>query len=171
MKYLWLDYRDWLINLCNFRKKGYDKLLTQLHFSPFEVVLERDINRVQDGLSFRQQFLSENGINGDFYDQPCSILEVLVALAVRIDGEYIGNPADPHPDQIFWEMICNLGLNKFDNKHYNSDFIYEILGKFVGRAYNFDGNGGIFPLKNVQNDQRKVEIWSQMMAYLNENYV
>lgn len=171
MRNLWLDYRDWLINLCHFRRKGYDQLMTQLHFSPFEIVLKRDHNRLQDGLSFRQQFLNENGINGDFSDHPGGILEVLVALAVRIDGEFIGNPSDPAPDYIFWEMICNLGLDKFDDKHYNSDYVYEILGKFVRREYDFNGRGGLFPLKNVQNDQRKVEIYYQMLAYLSENYV
>lgn len=170
MNNLWLDYRDWLINLCHFNKKGYDELLTQLHFSPFEVILDRDDNRVQDGLSFRQQFLNENGINGDFYDHPCGILEVLVALSIRIDNEFVGNPVDPHPEMLFWMMICNLGLDKFDNKHYNSDFIYEILGRFVSRQYDFNGNGGIFPLKNARNDQRKNEIWNQMLAYVSENF-
>ena len=68
-------------------------------------------------------------------------------------------------------MICNLGLDKFDDKHYNSDYVYEILGKFVRREYDFNGRGGLFPLKNVQNDQRKVEIYYQMLAYLSENYV
>lgn len=170
---MWLNYRNWLLNICNFSISGYDKLMEQLHESPFEAVLERDNNRIKDGLDLRQRFLIENGINGNFYEHPVSVLEVLIALAIRIDSEFLGNPNDPRPDFIFWDMIRNLGLDKFDNKHYNSDEIYRILGIWINRTYDFYGNGSIFPLnkKSGCSDQRKNEIWTQMTAYINTNFM
>jgi hypothetical protein len=32
------------------------------------------------------------------------------------------------------------------------------------------GLGGMFPLEDPREDQRAIEIWYQMMAYINENY-
>ena len=174
MNKIWSDYKIWLIKMCRINRIGYNHLIDQLHNSPFEAVLERDNNRINDGLDLRHRFLIENGINGDFFDHPAGILEVLIALAVRIDSEFLGNPMDPHPDIMFWEMICNLGLDKFDDKHYNSDEIYRILGIWINREYDFYGNGGVFPIpkthKNVQN-QREIELWMQMTAYINVNFM
>lgn len=164
------EYYNWLLYSTNFDNNRYDLLMRELFNSPFEVVLERDSNRIDDCLALRSQFLYEKGIKGDFLDFPPNILELLISLAIRIDNEYLGNPNDPHPEIMFWEMICNLGLNKFDNSHFNSDLIYEILSIFVGRKYDKNGFGGIFPLKKSTQNVQKMEIASQMKAYLNENY-
>lgn len=165
---IWDDYRDWLIYQVNFKKKGYNLLIDELHNSPFEYILPRDENRMDDARSFRSSFFYEQGLDGAFIDHPIGILEVLVALAIRIENEYIGDPGNPHPEHIFWEMICNLGLNKFDNSHFNSDYIYEILSIWINREFDFNGNGSIFPLRARKKDQRKEEIWGQMKAYLSE---
>ena len=37
------------------------------------------------------------------------------------------------------------------------------------RSYAFDGYGGLFPLRKPHQDQRNIEIWYQMQAYLMEN--
>lgn len=163
-------YYEWLLYSVNFNDKGYNLLMKELFNSPFEVVLERDNNRIDDCMALREQFLYGEGLKGDFLDFPANILELLVSLAIRIDNEYIGNPNDPHPEIIFWEMICNLGLDKFDNLRFNSGLIYEILGVFVGRKYDKNGNGGLFPLPKTNTDQREIELASQMKAYLNIHY-
>lgn len=165
---LWNEYKNWLIYKVNFTKKGYDLLLNELHNSPFEAILDRDTNRIEDGEALRSSFFYEQRLNGDFMDQEIGVLEVLVALAIRIDDEYLGNPVTPHPEIIFWEMICNLGLNKCDNSHFNRDYIYEKLAIWINREFDFYGNGSIFPLRACNFDQKSVEIWSQMKAYLNE---
>jgi hypothetical protein len=155
----------------NIGRKGFDLLLEELLDSPFEVIIDRDSNRLKDGENIRKAFFTENGVSGMFIDHEISVLEVILALAIRIDQEYTGNPRNPHPELIFWELLGNLGLDKFDNIHFNSDIIYEILGIFINREYDFNGNGGLFPLKNPICDQREVELWSQAMAYLSENWV
>ena len=38
------------------------------------------------------------------------------------------------------------------------------------RRYLEDGDGGLFPLKCPRKDQRRVEIWYQMSAWVIENY-
>ena len=44
------------------------------------------------------------------------------------------------------------------------------LDGFINRQYEANGEGGLFPLKGVCEDQREVEIWYQMNAYLYEHH-
>ena len=171
MDKIWIDYNDWLLKFCNFKQSGYRKLINQLSESPFEAILDRDLNRLYDGENLRRHFLSENGIHGDFCSHPVSILEVLIALAVRIDDEYTGNPNNPRPDLVFWEMICNLGLDKYDDKHYNYDEVYNILGIWIERKFDKNGVGSPFPVYKTYTDQRKIELWLQMTSYINIHFV
>ena len=168
---LWDEYRDWLLDKVNFHKRGYDDLMDTLHNSVFEVHLERDNNRLRDGAAYRDAFFNNIGIDGDFPDHPIGVLEVLVAFAIRIETEFIGDPANPHPEMIFWEMICNLELDRYDNNHFNGDAIYNILGIWICRKYQYDSFGCIFPLRNPIEDPAKMELWAQMTAYINEKYV
>ena len=104
------EYYIWLLKHVHFNDNRYDLLMQQLFDSPFEVILDRDVNRIDDCLSLRGQFFYEIGVNGDFSNKEACILELLISLAIRIDNEYLGNPDDPHPEFMFWEMICNLKL-------------------------------------------------------------
>lgn len=186
---LWNEYINWLLNRVHFENlRGdvrhgfssslkYKKLMDILGNTTFNVIIERDVNRVKDGLSLRYDFFDDCGVNGGCFTQPCSILEFLIGLSIRIDTEYIGDPAEECPEFIFWEMICNLGLDKMDDTNFNTEDVREILDIFVNREYRGDGKGNIFPLKSVtidekgdKIDQKNVEIWSQMLAYISENY-
>lgn len=170
MNSLWTEYGQWLLNRVGFHKRNYSILMKHLHNSPFEPMMERDENRSADGTMLRGDFFSDIGVSGDFLDRECSVLEMLVGLSIRIDEEYIGNPAEPHPEIIFWKMICNLGLNRYIDKIFEYDAVFEILKTWILREFSFDGRGSIFPLKYPETDQRNCEIWSQMQAYLDENY-
>ena len=43
-----------------------------------------------------------------------------------------------------------------------------ILERFLRREYEPDGRGGLFTIKSGRHDMRKIEIWYQMMWYLDE---
>ncbi|MBP5598437.1 MAG: hypothetical protein J6Y02_23925 [Pseudobutyrivibrio sp.] len=174
-------YFKWLLNKVNFnglvglRKGGfpaslsYKTLLFFLFNKDYKCVIERDENRIQDGLGLRYEFLDDTDSELIDINEHVSVLEVLIALAVRADLEYIGDPGDPHPELIFWEMICNLGLDKFDDSRWAVGEAERIIDIWLLREYDFNGNGGIFPLHVATFDQRKVELWSQMMSYISEN--
>ncbi|MGE5418510.1 MAG: hypothetical protein ACM3N1_00240, partial [Accumulibacter sp.] len=74
----------------------------------------------------------------------------------------------------FWELMENVGLNKFTDDDYfdmgGTLKINHILGTVLGRTYKRNGEGGLFPIKKTIKDQKKIEIWYQMCEYLNENY-
>ena len=167
---IWDEYCDWLIEKVEFNVKEYDRLVNKLHNTPFIFLLDRDEDRVDDALALRDEFFSEFGLKYGDFDRGCSVLEVLVALACRLDEEYIGDPADPHPGMIFEEMLENLGLLRYDDRRYHEDEVEEILDIWIEREFKFDGRGSPFPVLDCRGDQRNVTMWSQAMKYVSENY-
>lgn len=174
----WERYGEWLVeHLLGFTRKRYDCLMNRLQFTPFVYSIDHDRNRAVDGIFLREDYIDVYlGGEGDicppveWKPDQASVLEVLVALAFRIDDEYIGNPADPKPELIFWEMCCNLDLQKFMNRYYDPLAVDFRLNVWMMRAFEYGGQGSIFPLKHPRQDQRTIEIWSQMQAYLTEHY-
>lgn len=172
----WFNYENWLVERIGFEEnREYRKLIGTLHSIPFLSRISRDRNREDDGLMLREEFCSEMGLSGDEVDQftnerPCSVLEMLIALAIRVDNEWIGDPGEAHPEEFFWEMLVNLGLAKYHNRHFHEFLVENIVLKWLDREFEPDGKGSIFPLKHPHRDQRNIEIWSQMLAYVNENY-
>lgn len=171
----WDHYGYWLIDRVGFKKKRYEDLVFELHTIPFSFCIASDESRVADGLELRDEYYLEmDYISPIFKDEKCSVLEVLVALAIRIECEYIGDPREEHPEQIFWEMVGNL-FNIEQNwrlctSEIDRDFIHKKVDIWIKRRFNYDGSGSIFPLKNPDCDQADVNIWGQMNRYLMENY-
>jgi len=148
---------------------GYFELMSQLHRIEFIWSVPNDDNRALDGLSLRER------CRGQSNKEPCSLLEMLIALAIRCEEEIMYDPekGDRSADW-FWMMMTNLGLNRFRNgsfkEAWNADDVLGITDILIDREYNWQGNGGLFPLKDVCKDQVEVEIWYQMSAYLLENF-
>lgn len=167
---MWGDYEKYLLRLVKFRKPNYSKLMWMLHNHPFYVLLEMDQNRAEDGMLLRDDFAGEIGCSSIGFTRDCCVLEMLVAFAIRIDEEYIGDPKEPHPEIIFWEMIKNLKLDRCNDDHFNANHVSKILSIWLEREFRSDGSGSIFPLKNADKDQRMLEISLQMNDYLYEKY-
>lgn len=147
------------------------ELLSWLHSKDFYSLVPNDDNRIKDGLSLRGEYaeacLRKTPLRES--NNTCSVLEMLIALAVRMDFNISQAPDDHQISKYFWEMIDNLGL-KLSSYGFMRESNMIKLEKFLTRAYEFNGNGGLFPLSNPRRDQRKVEIWYQMMAYIYEKY-
>lgn len=172
MKSIWEKYEDWLLDRVGFVDTRYLDLMACLHRIPFKDNFGMDKNRKGDALELRRNFLEEERMNQyslDYYED-CYVLEVLVALAIRVDDEYIGNPEKPRPDRFLWEMITNLGLEKCSNSRFKENEIFDITVRWMCRNFRKNGEGSIFPIKKPTRDQRKIEIWDQLMEYLRENY-
>lgn len=172
-KNAWDDYGKWLLWRVGFFDKGYSKLMKILHGTHFFFLLEMDENRSLDGVYLRGEYFDDIGLEEGLFSEDCSVLEMLVALALRMNDEYLGDPKDPRPGDIFMELIRNLGLGKYDNSRLYPSSMSEIqliLDRWMNRDFKRNGEGSIFPLKKSKKDQRKIEIWEQMQAYISENY-
>ena len=78
-----------------------------------------------------------------------------------------------HTEFYFWRLICNLGLIKCtDDRWVNMNgefFVDDAVYRVNERCFCADGDGGLFPLRHYERDQRGIEIWYQMQAWLMEN--
>lgn len=63
----------------------------------------------------------------------------------------------------------NLGISRYsDDQKIPAEKIEKILDTVINRKYKRNGLGGFFPLKHADRDQRKVELWYQLNAYVLE---
>ena len=172
-------YFSWLCDIIKVEQE--DRSYWQLAYDLFRMIftsyVDHDENRAYDGLELRYEFLREMDYP-KYTDIPgeCSVLEMMIALARRMDFETVDPYCYDESDRTsywFWEMIDNLGLTSFDDKSYEDldgeVYVDSIIETFLERRYLEDGTGGLFPLKNPYEDQRDVELWYQMSAYLMEN--
>lgn len=145
-----------------YRDKSYSGLFGALHRTEFVWLIPNDDNRVEDARDIRREFWGEGRM---FPRTGVSILEVLVALARRIEFQAGGNQ-----EQWAWTLIQNLGLHRCYDPLSEEQLrkIDESLSALVRRQYKPNGQGGFFPLKHPEEDQTKVELWYQMQAYINE---
>lgn len=156
------DYFDWLLDKVGFSKRGYNQLMRTLFDIQFEYIIDNDENRVKDAIDLWHEYT-----NMRHNDYNVSVLEILISLSMRMNYEYI---MSENPDDIFWELCCNLDLDRYTDRHFNQDAVKSIVYSWINRDFDYDGEGSIFPLKETHQDQRKKEIWSQMQEYLSENY-
>lgn len=159
-------YFDWLVGIVSnsVKARKFDRVLRILYETPFRAVLEipMDINRGEDGLYLRSVFFEETNIK--LPDYPCSILEVMVALAQRCEHDIMHDDMlGDRTERWFWEMVSNLGItqNSGDEK------VCAILDRFLNRQYAANGKGGLFKCDAGDVDMRELEIWAQMNVYLN----
>ncbi len=154
-------------------KHSYWELFRYLHQQEFVWLVPNDDNRVEDGKALRLQFIqAEETDEVDVYwlELGCSVLEMLVALAGRASYE-----TSKEPGEWIWIFLQNLGLDKFSDLNWDQRAIRwteKKLEQLIYRRYSPSGRGGLFPLRNAAEDQRNVELWYQLSAYLieTENY-
>lgn len=171
------EYFDWLCNIvCDLGKRrmfGY--LLAHLHNTEFVYSIRNDGNRAADGINLRRRFAYDYGdleITDLYLNDPCSVLEMMVGLAVRYEEDTMDDPKiGNRTGQWFWEMIVNLGLGSMTDNMYDDKEVDYILNRFLDRDYEPDGRGGLFTVRNCGRDMRDVEIWVQMNYYMDNLFM
>lgn len=148
---------------------SYKKLFMHLHEIEFVYLIQKDGNRAEDGKDLRRRFGFANQLVGAerILQGPCSVLEMMVALAVRCEESIMDDPSfGDRTGQWFWGMIVSLGLGAMDDSRYNKKHVDDVIIRFLDREYQPNGKGGLFTIKNCDTDLRNVEIWIQMLWYL-----
>lgn len=175
-------YFEWMYGLvCDnryFKKaSSYRKLFRYLHDRPFEYIIDMDGNRLADGEDLRYRFGREQGYSdaliASFLDtQSCSVLEMMVALAIRCEEHIMADDEiGDRTGQWFWNMIVSLGLGTMNDARFDDSFVEEIVTRFLDREYEPDGRGGLFTIRHCPEDMRGIEIWYQMCMYLDREVV
>lgn len=168
-----IRYFEWMCDiLCHNRfskKVSRIKLLDCLHSIEFQYSIPNDENRAKDGIALRFRYAVVNDCEGaeDYIDGPCSVLEMMLALAFRCEECIMGDLE--HGDrtaQWFWEMIASLGLGSMNDSNFDQDYVEEVILDFMNRDYASNGKGGLFTVRGCKYDMRDLEIWLQLNEYL-----
>lgn len=148
----------------------FNILLRELQQTEFVWFLSGDDNRAEDGKQLRLLFANSFSLNLSIEETQlwmqinCSMLEMLIALADRAEFQ-----TGLSTREWFWIFIENLGLKECnDASGIPLTFIKDAIYKVIWRTYDTNGLGGLFPLDETNNDQRKVELWYQLAEYINQ---
>lgn len=142
-------------------------LLNQLYTKEFVWLIPNDDNRAEDGKDLRLEFIYDEclmDVDSEWLSLGCSMFELLIVLSRRLAFEGEGGSSE-----WFWQLIDNVRLGDCNDVISKSqDDIDDILDEVIWRTYKRDGVGGLFPLRRAGEDQRNVELWYQLSAYLLE---
>lgn len=171
-------YFNWLYSaVCGDRRSrpvSFRRLMIKLHDTDFKYFVSRDENKAIDGMDLRYRFAVMSGYDHssdvivDILSGPCSVLEMMVALAIHCEEDIMDDPSyGDRTGQWFWNMIVNLGLGSMTDYNFDEEYIDEVLERFLNREYAPDGRGGLFTIRGCDADLRTVEIEYQLLWYLN----
>lgn len=150
----------------------YTIVLKLLHKTEFKVICLMDRNRVDGCLNRRVNY--DYNLMTD-HQISVSLLEIVIELSVEMYELGQGYSWNKSQQEWFWLLLANAGLLAYDRTiAYLEPTSVDDLQKHIhiinNRQYNTDGSGGFFTLKDNREDQRMVELWYQMSAYMQENY-
>lgn len=168
-------YLNWLSEIVNL--PGYSMLINKLFNTEFIWTIPFDANRADDGIQLRYRFGRIFNIPDPiiFHEidlgMPCSILEMIIALAVRCEEQIMGDESIGDRTQVWiHSMLDNLGLFSMSDGKYNDKYVDDVIYIFTNRQYDRTGKGGLFRIDDLDpsRDMRTAELWYQMCWYMNE---
>lgn len=169
------DYFEWMFDLvCKGRfsqNNSYRELLSYLHSVEFTYHLASDSDRASDGIYLRHRFASLNDnyrfVMNQIDDGPCTVLEMMIALAMRCEEAIMDNPKfGNRTGQWFWKMVTTLGLGHMIDSRFDEQYVEETIDTFLARRYSQNGQGGLFMIRDCDYDLRRIDIWTQAMWFL-----
>jgi len=117
-----------------------------------------DKNRAQDGIDLRCLYANLNRLDKDiFADKPCSMLEMLVAFANRIENDFMGCVNENNAPRWFYEMLQSLGIAD-DMKEFDRARVDHALVRF------FNHQRSLFQVPGI--DISHLGIWEQLNCWL-----
>lgn len=148
------------------RTRTYWELLRVLYQTEYTYFIPNDHNRAEDGRDLRVRFVHYSGVSpsNEWMGLGCSFLEMMIALAHRLSFE-----TSQPPKGWFWKLIENVGFEELTDANWGEltrEAVEEVLQMINNRTYAPDGTGGLFPLEHPEHDQREIEVWYQLCAYL-----
>lgn len=162
------QYLDWLYALVGLQDENihHRSLMYALFTKEFVMLVPNDDNRCSDGIALRKEFVRSGRMirpTNHWMNLGCSVLEMLIGVA-----RHLSFSEDGTVGEWFWHLIENMGLTRYNDNRFHERRVNEIIERLVWRQYSYDGRGGLFPLREPQEDQRRVELWFQMEAYILE---
>lgn len=149
----------------------YEGLMNELYMYDYIYRLPMDANRGECGTELRYRFgdeanIPQSVIASDLDIRPCSMLEMMVALALHISDVILDDGEVNRANIIFSVMLDSLGLEEYTDYEYCPE-VAQIIRKRLD-AFT-EGTKFLFP--TYGQDMRGVDIWTQMHMYLQRRYM
>ena len=156
------NYYDFLMNLVGANPDTY--LFRYLYKVNYIWTIPLDKNRAQDGIDLRCLYanlyhLSADEYNVIFGNEPCSVLEMLIAFAIRIENDFMASAEGDRTSTWFEMMIRNLFGDSDDLKTKNS------RGK-IDHALLAFFNHEISPFPIPEMQISNMQLWDQLNYWL-----
>lgn len=154
----------------------YHELFRVLHDIDFTYIIPLDGDRAADGVDLRYRFAHDTDLDRriaaiELDAGPCSVLEMMVALASRCEESIMDNPdLGNRTGHWFWTMVENLGLIDMTDEYFDEFHVRQVIRRFLDRDYAPDGTGSLFRVPGARQDMRSITIWYQMCAYLSDMF-
>lgn len=182
------EYLDWIYDWATHDRVppslACHKLIERLFQAEFFHTVKWDENRERDGKGLRFRFaqatdlasrmnMSPSGLTA-YIDRVmgyCSLLEVMVVLACRMEEDYMDNPQMGDRSTCwFTDMLLSMQLGHVPDIWYEQERIDKAIHITLNRLYEYNGRGGLFHIRNADRDMRDVELWGQMLEYARRMY-
>lgn len=137
-----------------------NELLRYLYTVDYVWTTQSDKNRAQDGIDLRCLYANLNHINDIWEGKSCTILEMLIAFANRIENDFLGYAGSNNAPRWFYEMLQSLGIAE-DLKIFDRSRVDHALIRF------FNHQRGLFNVPGI--DISKFELWDQLNIWLKYN--
>jgi hypothetical protein len=169
-------YFEWLLDQISgeyFNPSNHEEVLLRLYLSSFYWSIPRDENRAIDAVELREFFADDYYMTYNelpYLDPPtdCSVLEVMIALSDKMENPIMSDSRyGDRTGYWFGTMLNNLGLLTMADDIFNERMTNGIIERFLNRDYSPEGRGNLFEIPDCTDDLREIEIWQQMMIYLN----
>lgn len=133
----------------------------------------REEDRANDGTAIRDRFLHDYDMPPIAVPQgPCNVLEMLIALALRIDIICRDWDVGAHPWDFLEMFIENLGLSDLtddDISGLDTAYISAKLEAWMSHAILPNGDGGLFRFAVPVMDINRLSTWDMMQHWLVES--
>lgn len=181
------SYVDWLESftidetMTDDRRLEYSKLIRTLWNIEYIPSLGNDHDRAAEGIELRTRYrkiLAKKAGDGEFYTPDireifgeCRVLEMLVALSMRMYDLMQDLGFYNSVSRWFWEIMSCLGLDAFDDISWKDGRDEILVDNMLTDIMNLEGGvygspGGWFGVRGWQ----RLEIWYQMHAYLKQYF-
>ena len=164
-------YYIWLINMIDFENghENCSKLLQYLHSKEYIWKEWLDENRAEDGLALRARFEKDTDyLDYSPLEKPCSVLEMMVAFAERIDRDVMDSEyGTPY---WFWIMIENLGLKDCTDDVFDAKKVNLVLDSWLNGLTKNNLKSGIFTIKSGKKPDSSEDEWFRMQRWISERY-
>ena len=136
----------------------------------YVAIVKGDQNRAEDGLYLRSEFNHEEDANLNM-DAPASVLEVLVALACRMEREYVGDSEENLAYEIFEMFMDSMGLTWAASRPLGDVELSKKELKMVSQILDSwlqnDGSVSIFPVTEYELPELEgKQLWQQMLFFI-----